>query len=140
MAAKRVIALRGTPIVNEDWEAGEAVTPGHLVTLNSDGEVIKHNDDASNPAPLFALERDEMGKDIDVAYAEGDQVKVGSFHPGQRVLAWIPSGQNVSIGDYLTSNGAGLLTKTGVSATVRSFQALEALNVTEETRIRVLVV
>lgn len=142
--ARRVIALLGQPLVLDDeadCEAAEAITPGHLVTWNGSGLLIKHNDDASNAAPMFALEREELGNDIDDAYAIGDQVKVGAFHPGCRVYALVPSGQNVSKGDYLTSDGAGRLTKTSVSATCRTAQAMETIGaVTADTRIRVQIV
>lgn len=141
--ARRVIALLGYPILNEEDKAAEAITPGHLLAYDSNGDLIKHNDDASNAAPMFALERDEMGKDIDTAYAVGDQVKVGTFSPGQRVYAIIASGANVAKGDYLTSDGAGRLTKTGVSATVRLAEALEDVNNSagpSDARIRVQIV
>jgi len=143
--ARRVIALLGTPIVLDGQDAraaSEAITPGHLVHLSA-GAVAKNADDAANVAPNFALERDEMGKDIDVAYAVGDQVKVGAFHAGQRVNAWIASGENVTDGDYLTGDTAGRLTKTGVSATVRLAQAVESVNNTAgpgDARLRVVVI
>jgi len=141
--ARRVIALMGTPITTEDMVAAAAITPGHLVERTSTGTVQKQTDDAANVAPMFALERDEMGKDIDTAYAAGDTVKVGNFAAGQRVYAFIPSGQNVTNGDYLTTDTGGRLTKTSVSATVRIAMALESVNNTagpSDARIRVQIV
>jgi allophanate hydrolase subunit 2 len=138
--ARRVIALKGDPIVNEDEVALAAFTPGHLLELTSTG-VQKNTDDAANVATNFALERDEVGRDIDVDYATGDVVKVGAFAPGMRVYAFLASGQNVAKGAYLTGTTTGLLTATGVTAGVRLARALEAVNSTNDaTRIRVEVV
>jgi len=139
--ARRVIALLGgPPVINEDRKALEAITPGHLLELSSTG-VKKNTDDAANVAPAFALERDEAGKDIDDAYASGDYVKVGTFHPGQRVYAFVASGVTVLEGAYLTSDTAGMLGTSGVAAGVRLARALEDVtSVVTPTRIRVEIV
>ena len=142
--ARTVIALRGMPVIDEQEKALEALTPGHLVELTSTG-VQKNTDDAANVAAAFVLERDESGQGIDVAYAIGDKVKVGVFRPGDRVYAFLASGQNVAKGAYLTGNTAGLLTATGVAAGVRIARALEAKDTSGSapvagTRIRVEIV
>jgi hypothetical protein len=127
-STRRVIALLGgPPVTNEETAAVEAITPGHLVML-SGGGVIKNTDDAANVARAFALERDEFGSDIDVPYAISDVVKVGVFCAGQRVYAFVASGENVAVGDYLTTDNAGRLTKTSVSAHIRIARAVEAIN------------
>ena len=105
----RVIKLLGEPIQNEDNAAAEAITPGHLVTLNGSGQVIKHATAGANTQRNFALEREEMGKTIDTPYAIGDTVKVGAFGPGTRVNALIASGQNITKGAKLESAGNGTL-------------------------------
>jgi hypothetical protein len=143
--ARNVIALMGTPVINEEPSAIEALIPGHLVELTSTGGVQKCTDDAANVAPSFVLERDELGTGIDTAYAIGDKVKVGTFKPGDRVYAFLASGQNVAIGAYLTSNATGLLTAASVAAGVRCARALEAVNTSGSapvagTRIRVEIV
>jgi hypothetical protein len=139
--ARNVIALMGgPPVINEEEVALEALTPGHLVELTTTG-VQKCTDDAANVAPAFVLERDEMGSGIDVAYAIGDRVKVGTFKPGDRVYAFLASGQNVSKGAYLTSTTTGLLSAANVAASVRLARALESVNSTNDaTRIRVEIV
>jgi hypothetical protein len=124
--AKRVIALLGEPIYNEDNAAAEAITPGMLVTLNGSGLNIKHATAAAAAARTFALERDEMGKDIDTTYAIGDTVKVGSFGVGMRVNALIAAGQNIAIGARLESAGDGTLRV--LAAGVALARALEAVN------------
>src|SRR4051812_42254268 len=114
--AKRVILLLGQPQQNEDAAAAEAITPGQLVTFNSSGLIIKHATAGGATPRDFAMERDEMGKGIDDAYAIGDTVKVGSFKQGDRVNAFIASGQNIAKGALLESNGAGVfrVLSTGV--------------------------
>ncbi len=139
--ARKVIALAGDPIVTEDEKATEALTPGHLLELTASGWK-KQSDDAANVAPIFALERDELGSGVDVAYASGDYVKAGHFKPGDRVYAFLASGQNVAKGAYLTGTTAGLLTAASVAAGIRLAFALEALDLSGSapvagTRIRV---
>ena len=106
--ASKVIALRGSPIVDEQLTAVEAITPGHLMEVSS-GQWQKHGTAAANATAIFALERDERGSEITVAYAANDEVKAGHFAPGMRVNALIASGQDLNIGDYLESAGDGTL-------------------------------
>jgi len=121
------IALRGDPKVSEEFIATEAITPGHLLELDATG-VKKNTDDAANVAAAFALERSELGKTIDDAYASGDIVKMGVFAPGDHVYALLASGQNVARGAYLTGTTAGLLTAASVAAGIRIARAWEAVN------------
>jgi hypothetical protein len=143
--ARKVIVLFGDPRYNEEDAAAEAIIPGHLVTYDGSGNLIK-NTTAAVVSPAFALERDEMGDDIDTPYAIGDTVKVGVFHKGLRAYVWLASGQNVAKGDYLApSTTAGLLTKAGVTTTLRIARALEAVDTSGSapvagTRIRVEIV
>jgi len=139
--AKRVISLMGQPIQNEDAAAAEAITPGQLVTLNGSGLLIKHATSAGVAARNFAMERDEMGDNIDVPYAIGDTVKVGAFHQGCRVNAFIASGQNIALGAFLESAGGGNLKV--ISGNFPVGRALEAVNNTAgpgAARIRVEIV
>jgi hypothetical protein len=138
--ARRKINLLGDPQIDEQEKALEVFTPGHLLMLVPTG-VQKNTAAAANVAPSFALERDELGKDIDAAYAIDDYAKVGTFKPGDRVYPFLASGQNVAKGDYLTTTATGLLTASGVTASLRIARALEAVNsVADTTRIRVEIV
>ena len=144
MARKNIALLGQPPIINEDEVAVEALIPGHLVMLTATG-LQKNTANAANVAAAFALERDELGNNVDVAYAIGDYVKAGTFFPGQRVYAWLASGDNVAKGDYLTGDNAGLLSATGVSAQLRLARAVEAVDTSGSapvagTRIRVEIV
>ena len=105
----RVIQLLGQAIQNEDDKAAVAITPGHLLTHDGSGNLIVHGTADGIATPLFALEREELGKGIDDVYAIGDTVKVGAFHKGQRVNALVPSGQTLAVGASVASNGDGRL-------------------------------
>ena len=135
--AKKVIALKGQPQYNEDGVAGEAITPGMLV--KGVDTITKHATAGGTAMKNFALERDEMGKGVDDAYAIGDTVKVGSFHAGQRVLTLIASGQNITKDDFMESAGNGTLQKF-TSGTILA-RALETTGaVTATTRLTVEVI
>lgn len=134
--AKRLIKLLGEPIQNEDDKAAEAITPGHLVTFNGSGDLIKHATSGGECAHAFAMEREEAGQDIDTAYAIGDVVKVGVFGPGTRVNAIVASGVSVTKGAVLMSAGNGTLAaRTSTNHAVA--RALEAITATATSRLRV---
>lgn len=145
--ASKVIALRGEPIVDEQNSCSAAITPGHLIEINT-GQWRKHATAAGNAPPWFALERDEMGDGIDVAYAANDTVKAGFFAKGMRVNALIPIGQTLAKGDKLESNGDGTLRKLVTDAATDDTQrisvvaeAAEAVSLTAAvTRAKVIIV
>lgn len=135
--AKKQIALLGTPYVNEDGLAGEAITPGHLVS--GVGTIVKHATAAAYCARAFALERDELGNGVDTDYASGDTVKVGVFTPGQRVNAFIASGQNITAGALLESAGDGTLrVRASGVAIARSLETSGAVTVQTRLIVEVL--
>lgn len=139
--SKRVIALLGLPVYSEDYAASAAITPGNLVEFVSAGSCRKHATAGGTAAKSFAMERDEMGKNIDVAYASGDTVKIGYFHAGQHVNALIGSGQNIARAAFLESAGDGTLRVYGSGVILA--QALEAVNNTAgpaAARLRVQII
>jgi hypothetical protein len=72
-----------TPV--HTYSAGEAITPGQLVILVSDGGTPKwyKANSATNIQPVWvALEQDEQNLGIDDNYAAGDLVKVAALGPG----------------------------------------------------------
>lgn len=141
--ARKTIILLGQPVYNEDGVAAEAIRPGHLVKGVT--SILKHASAGGNTPRAFALERDEMGKGIDdtpdtnagsAAYAIGDTVKIGVFHQGEHVLAFVASGQSITADQQLESAGDGTL-KAVASGVVlaRSLDTTGA--VTTLTRLRV---
>jgi len=107
MSASKCVVLQGVPTYNEHGVASEAITPGHLVQGVT--TIAKHATAGGAAARTFALERDEMGDDINTAYAIGDVVKVGSFSPGDVVNAIVASGAAIAAGSFVESAGNGLL-------------------------------
>lgn len=142
---KRQVTLRGTPIINEEGAAGVAIKPGYLVDGVS--TIVPHATAAGNCPRTFALERDEMGVGIDSTYTQantgvgspdyaiGDTVKVGAFHPGCQVVAWLASGQTITENQRLESAGNGTL--RAIAAGVILARAMEAVTATALTKIRV---
>lgn len=135
-----VINLRGEPIIDEQYDAGEEIMPGSLVKIDTSTEKMVLHSTAGGPAErLFALEREELGQGIDDAYAIGDRVKYGRYSSGMGVLAFIPSGQNITHGSLLEPAGGGNL-RVLASGTPIARAAEDSGAVTERTRIRVTIV
>jgi hypothetical protein len=121
-----VVILKGLDKahIDEDGAAAEAITPGMLVLGTTS---LTKFSVAGGPAPRrVAMERDEMGKGMDDAYASGDTVKVANLAPGDRVNALIASGQNISANAWLEPAADGTLRV--FSAGTRWGRALEAIN------------
>jgi hypothetical protein len=137
--AKNTVKLLGEGVQNEDDKAAEAILPGHLVTFDSNGDLVKHATAGGAAANTYAIEREEMGDDIDDEYAIGDAVKVHHFGPGCRIYAPIPSGQNLVKGDFLESAGDGTLRK--YASGVRLARSLDTTGaITTLTRVRVEII
>lgn len=108
---RKTIKIKKYADVIEEYIAGGTITPGHLVALNSDGEVIVHATEAGVTLPMFALEDELQGKVIDDTYKEDDRVQVWIPGRGDEVYALLAANESVNIGDYLVSKGGGTLKK-----------------------------
>lgn len=109
--------------VVEEIQASGTITPGMLLELDSSGYVKAHSAAGQNALPYFAVEDEHEGKDLDDTYASGDKTRVLVAARGDILLAILADGENVAIGDYLESNGAGYLQKH--VADVESFESAE---------------
>ena len=86
--------------------------PGHLLERTSADKVQKHSTSGGScPLPMFAIEDENQGNGIDDAYSADDRVVCWIPQRGDQVQAVLADGENVSIGDYLESNGDGTLKK-----------------------------
>lgn len=139
------IILKGDPIMAEA-EAGGAITPGHLVILNSSGNVVVNATADAAAAPMFAKENDIAGDDYTHAYASGEVVQYFTAYPGMEVQALLADGENASIGSFLESAANGELEVVAGAATAVAI-ALEAVNLsdsaadpTSEQRIKVRII
>ena len=90
--------------------AGEDnITPGMLLDIDGDGDLIKHDDAGENAVPYIAVENDYIGDDIDEDYNDEDQIRYHIGITGERYYMWLQDGENVSEGDFLESAGDGTL-------------------------------
>lgn len=137
--ARNVIVLQGLPIYNEDGVASEAITPGHLVQGVT--SISKHSTAGAATPAAYACERDEMGNGISVAYAINDVVKVAVLAPGDRVQAFIASGQNIAENARLESAGNGTLRVLAAGTPIaRALDAVNNASGPSDARIRVEVI
>lgn len=105
------VVLKNYSNVFEEYPAHAAITPGHLITLNSDGEVAVHATSDGPVLPMFAIADALQGKDISQPYAAGDQVQVWVPNRGDIINAILLDGESVVIGDLLSSAANGELKK-----------------------------
>jgi hypothetical protein len=137
MALKRKIVLRAhaEPAYNEDRATVEVILPGHLLEIVTATTCQKNKAAGADIARAFAIERSEIGRDIDQPYAIDDQVHEFVGQQGDRVLALIPSGQVIAAGDYLSADNDGHLVLASGTRLARSLEDLNAVKA--DTRIRV---
>ncbi len=106
--AYNTIKLKKHADVIEEFTAHAAITPGMLLQLNSDNEVLAHSTGGGNVTPImFALEDELRGKGIDDDYAAGDQVQVWIPGRGDWVYALLRDEQTITIGEVVESDGVG---------------------------------
>lgn len=122
--ARRTIIVKNYSNVFEEYDAVAAITPGMLLELTSAGEVQAHSNSGLNAPRIFALEDVYQGKGINDDYAADDKVRTWVPTPGCQVLGLLADGENVAIGDFVESNGDGMLKKH--VADVESFESGEA--------------
>lgn len=136
----------GATVVNE-YSAGAAITPGMLIELYRNGsgkmQLRPHASATAVVAPWVATEQIQWNKTVDDAYAINDLVNSVHLRKGSTFWGLVPSGQDISNGEFLQSNGDGKLksaSATTADANVAQFQSLDNLGaVTADTRCRVLV-
>lgn len=127
----------GGPSVQREAIAGGAITPGMTVILNSSGLLVAGPAAGITGPAAFAVENDMIGKGMEDAYAQGDQVIYRVFAEGAHVNAILASGANINAGVLLQTNGSGkLITASTADAVVA--KSLEAINASGgDKRIRV---
>lgn len=109
--AHNTIKVKKYSDVIEEMVASAAITPGMLLIVESTGKVKAHNNVDKDVFPIFALEDELRGKGIDDAYAANEPVQCWIPYRGDIVNAILADGQNVAVGDPLTSSGTGMLKK-----------------------------
>ena len=134
--ANNTIILRARKRFTKERNAGGAITPGHLIELNTSDQVVVHATAAAVFAQKsFALEDQAQGRGIDDAYSTAERVVYQVFTPGDEVYALLENGAVATIGAALESAGDGTLQIRTTGAVVA--YALEALTGSGPTRIKV---
>jgi F0F1-type ATP synthase membrane subunit c/vacuolar-type H+-ATPase subunit K len=102
----------------EEYKANAALSPGHLLTINSSGECLKHAAAGQRVPVIVAVENALAGKTINDAFASGDRVPVVVGSKGDILQVRLQSGQSASRGDGLVSAGDGtfLVGESGASS------------------------
>jgi len=119
-------------------EADETIKPGNLLQLDADGKVTNHATAQGRHARMVAVESDITGDDLTHDYTSGEVVQVNVFRPGDEALLNLADGENVSIGDYLVSDGAGRVQQADSNSAGELEGslvgiALEAINLTDSS-------
>lgn len=138
------IHLGGVIEKMNEWIAGATITPGMQIELYDAGsgkmKWRPHSSATNRASNIFALEKLIHNKTVDDNYAENELVIAAKFLPGSSVWACVPSGQDITAGESLQSNGDGWLktaTSEAAAANVAAQKALETLGaVTTLTRVR----
>lgn len=124
MAKNTIKVKKYADVVEEITATAVAITPGALLELTSAGLVQAHSTAGGSVLPMFALEDEFQGKGIDDNYAVSVKVQVWIPGRGDQVYALLENGENIAIGDFLTSAGDGKLKKL---ATESDDTAVEAI-------------
>jgi hypothetical protein len=111
------VVLKGD-FIRKEAKAGGTITPGMLIEDDGSGNFQAHSTAAGTARKLFALENSMIGDAISDDYSSGDRTQAGLFYPGAEVFALLATGNNVSVGDALESDGSGALQKHSATTTI----------------------
>ena len=143
----RVGSHDGSAIIG--YRAGAAFTPGHLVELYNVSNENKWRKNASVTeiaAHSIALDKpDEVDNTgIEDAYAANENVEAAYLRPGAVFYGIVASGQDITNGELLMSDGTGMLRTAAATTQIAGdgwMQSLDNLgSVAADTRCRVLVI
>ena len=109
MAKNTIKVKKYSDVIEEITATDVAITPGYLLELTSEGLVQAHSTPGGNCLPMFALENELEGEDIDTAYAVSDKIQVWIPNRGDQVYALLNDGETAVIGSWLDSAGNGKL-------------------------------
>lgn len=132
----------------EERVAAGAISPGHLLTINSDDKVTVHSTEGGIAGRAFAEIDALQGNTLDDDYAADDLVSINVEIPGSECQAFLQAGQTAIIGSNLISAGDGTLIVDGTETSGTTVRQVVAIAMEAEdlsgsgavdTLIRVLV-
>ncbi len=127
LTANRIVLIGHGRYEEALVEAGQTITPGQLLKLDSDGGVAVHGTSGGAAERQVAIEDVAQGHGLLDTYAAGSLCFLYEAVPGDVLLMFLATGQNVAEGALLMSNGAGYLTALQSTDVVIAV-ALAALN------------
>ena len=137
--APNTVFLGGHKTDITGYVAVETITPGMIIEYHNDSGTLKwgvHDSADGAVQRVVALDQPALNKGISDTVAAGSEVLAAALSPGARFNAIIPSGQNITQGAYLQSNGDGKLKALGSGT--GAFVAVETIgSVSADTRCRV---
>lgn len=154
------VLLEGRDAYREDGQAGDTVTPGHLLELSGvdtagaddTNQYVPHSTDDEQADPVFALEYGKTGKGIDEDYASGSSLEYRTGLKGDEFYAFVAAGGDLatasnatlSPGDLLVSAGDGSLRTGGTSgnAVAKAMESVDNSGAAagEQARVKVKVI
>lgn len=117
MANKTILLDANGDRGHDEAPAAAALSPGHLITKDSNGAFAKHASLGNFADKCFAKEDAYRGKTTADAYATADTVFAHYAVTGERVNALLKPGVSYAKGDELISAGDGTLMKRTAAST-----------------------
>ena len=103
------LIVKGSPRTDE-FEAGEILTPGELLTFEAAGTLIANASAADVDAEkIWCAENSDIGGDMTDDYADGENVKVVFPNTGDVLFVLIDATVDLDVGSALESTGDGSL-------------------------------
>lgn len=139
MASPKTIKIKVVNTIQEEAAANAAITPGNLVERLSTGKVRKHATAGGRMTPvLVAIEDENQGNGIDVAYAADNRVQMVLLRSGDKFYGLLKEGQNATLNCKLESAGNGELQvstddSAAGAANTTQFTAREALDLSDSS-------
>jgi hypothetical protein len=136
------LRLQRDPIERSDLAAIETITPGMIIEYHDNSGALTWGvHDSANGAVqrVVALDQSALNLGLADTYAAGDLVRAWYVQTGDQFYGLIPSGQSITQGAYLQSNGDGML--KALASGTGAFIAAETIGtVAATTRCRIEVV
>jgi hypothetical protein len=127
----------------EEATAAGTIKPGHLIKLDSSGNVIVHGTAGGPAEAAFALEDALQGNTIADAYSSGDKVFFVLAQKGDVIYAYLSGGESADPSEFLTSNGDGALkvasgTDIRIAVPLETVDASDSNDVDERIKVRII--